>query len=123
MTHFGLAEIRGHRGEALAQFMTVAGIDRAEAEARVAAAFNLWHWRSGHTWRLDVSILTGAGVQVATPPDAKSRAEEAVERVAAEWGAAPEPSGGCCDVPSDHGGVRVRPIYADEGQTRFGRAR
>jgi hypothetical protein len=43
----------------------------------VVAAFDLWQQRSRHVWQLDLSLLTGIGVELEVSPAADARAEAA----------------------------------------------
>jgi len=76
-THFGLAQIRGLDAEAFAHLRSVTGRSEREAREHVEAAFELWQRRSAHTWRLDLSLLTDAGITIAPPPSATDRADVA----------------------------------------------
>jgi hypothetical protein len=64
--------------------MMVTGLSRDLAVAHVDQAFALWEARSARTWDLDLSILTGAGVELARPVSPARRAEIAAGRLAAE---------------------------------------
>jgi uncharacterized protein DUF5710 len=77
VTHYGLAEVRGEAGRALAHLCTVAGMSHAEAEQHVAAAFETWERRSGITWDLDLGILTSAGITLARTGEAPAPRGEA----------------------------------------------
>ena len=85
-THFGLANVQGRSAEALAHLITVTGLRGDLAEAHVEEAFAVWQDRSARTWDLDLSILTGAGVELARPVSTARREEIARERLAAEHG-------------------------------------
>ena len=76
-THFGLAQVRGTDGVALAHLMTVTGFSRPQAEQHVREAFAAWDQRSRTHWSLDLGVLTGAGVTVVPPPDAAARSRAA----------------------------------------------
>ncbi|WP_329020439.1 DNA primase [Streptomyces sp. NBC_01601] len=73
VTHYGLAQIRGHGEQALEHLMRVTGMTRQEALAHVRRAFEIWEERSERVWDLDLSILTDAGVTLAPPPAAAAR--------------------------------------------------
>ncbi|WP_331739280.1 DUF5710 domain-containing protein [Streptomyces sp. NBC_01187] len=77
VTHFGLAEVNGRRSAALAHLQSVTGMPEAAAERHVRAAFALWRTRSARAWRLDLSMLTGAGITVTPPPSAPEREQAA----------------------------------------------
>ena len=72
-THFGLAQIKGLSGQALAHLMTVTGCTQYQADEHVRQAFAVWNQRSHTAWTLDLSILTGAGVTIVPPPEATVR--------------------------------------------------
>ena len=72
-THFGHAQIQGRDQEALAQLCHVNGWTAQQAWEHVDAAFATWQRRSEHTWELDLSMLTDAGVTIAAPPAAGER--------------------------------------------------
>jgi 5-methylcytosine-specific restriction endonuclease McrA len=77
VTHFGLASVRRLEPQALGHLVKVTGMSMCEAKNHVDAAFEVWQERSKITWTLDLSILTTAGIALAPPPDAKTRAEVA----------------------------------------------
>lgn len=67
-THFGLSQMRGHGEEATQHLMRVAGATRAETLAHIEEAFAVWRRLSEvPEWTLDLSILTDAGVELASP--------------------------------------------------------
>lgn len=76
-THFGLAEVKGKRAQALAHLCSITGMTTAQAEQHVRSAFELWRRRSTRTWTLDLGILTDSGIQIASPPAASDRAAAA----------------------------------------------
>lgn len=55
--HIGLSEARGEYEEALAQLCKVNKWDSIEATEYVQAVFDLWHLRSRHQWKVDISVL------------------------------------------------------------------
>jgi hypothetical protein len=73
-THFGLAQLRGRADEAFAHLCAVTGMSTAEADAHLDVSRATWMTRNQCKWNLDLRILTDAGVALATPPDAASRA-------------------------------------------------
>ncbi len=84
-THFGLAQIRGLKGQALAHLQRVNRWTRAQAVAHVEDAFRIWEEQSRHDWTLDLSLLERAGIRVRAP-SACERGALAEERVAdAVW--------------------------------------
>lgn len=72
-THFGLAQVRGQDSEALAHLMHVNQWSRSQARSHVDEAFALWRRRSAIDWQLDLTMLTGAGIRLAAPPEATER--------------------------------------------------
>ncbi|SFE11951.1 hypothetical protein SAMN04487819_10829 [Actinopolyspora alba] len=81
VTHFGLARIRGLAESALEHLCAVNGWSRDDAEEHIAGMFELWHRRSTREWRLDLSMLTEAGITVVPPPDAEQRSDIARRRL------------------------------------------
>ena len=81
-THFGFAEVTGTSAEATAHLRAVNGWSPGEADAHIDRAFALWEKRSTHEWRLDLGILTNAGIRVVEPPDPGRRTEESATRLA-----------------------------------------
>ncbi len=67
-THLGLAGIRGVDREAFTHLLTVTGMSAADGDRHVADAFAVWEARSAFTWKVDLSILTRAGIAVAQSP-------------------------------------------------------
>ncbi len=91
VTHYGLAEVRGRSGAALAHLRAVTGLSAVDAQAHIAAAFAVWRERSTRSWRLDLAMLTDAGLTLTPPPapDARARiAETELARLRAD----PDPS-------------------------------
>ncbi|MET9063493.1 DUF5710 domain-containing protein [Streptosporangium sandarakinum] len=78
-THFGLATVRGVDAQALAHLCTVTGMTSVQARRHVDEAFGLWRYRSRFTWKLDLGVLTNAGVTLARPPEAEARDRAARE--------------------------------------------
>lgn len=72
-THFGLAEINGHRDHALYQLIAVNGWSHQHAEQHIRDAFSEWRRRSALDWHLDLTILTAADIDITPPPDASAR--------------------------------------------------
>ncbi len=46
-----------------------------EAAAHLDGAGATWAVRNRRTWNLDLGILSGAGIELAAPPDAATRAD------------------------------------------------
>lgn len=91
-THFGLAEINGHRDHALNQLIAVNGWSRRHAEQHVSEAFNEWRRRSAIDWHLDLSILADADIDITPPPEASHRravSDQSLNRTTAAAGPAP----------------------------------
>ncbi|MFB7517600.1 DUF5710 domain-containing protein [Streptomyces sp. NPDC056144] len=77
VTHFGLAQVRGVEDRAFAHLVRVTGLSEQAAREHVRSAFAVWERRSRHDWRLDLGILTDAGITLAPPPAAAERARTA----------------------------------------------
>ncbi|MFB8761479.1 DUF5710 domain-containing protein [Nocardiopsis alba] len=77
VTHFGLAQVRGVAGQALAHLIEVTGVSAEQAERHIRHAFAVWEDRSRLVWELDLSMLTDADITIQPPPDALRRAQEA----------------------------------------------
>ncbi|MEU6973590.1 DUF5710 domain-containing protein [Kitasatospora aureofaciens] len=93
VTHFGFANIRGLAPQARAHLIKVTGMTPSQADQHIAKAFEVWKTRSRITWKLDLSILTNAGVTLAPPPDAAARADVAHETLRAEAAGVPRQLG------------------------------
>jgi hypothetical protein len=78
-THFGLATVRHTSEEALCHLMKVNICTREEATTHVRAAYTTWKKRSELDWKLDLGILTRAGIRVAIPPEASNRRQISAE--------------------------------------------
>ncbi|GGP36810.1 DUF5710 domain-containing protein [Streptomyces abikoensis] len=98
VTHFGYAQVRGLETQAFAHLVHVTGMSPGQARQHVDAAFALWEQRSALTWSLDLRILTGAGITVTPPPDARHRRGIAAATLAAEETARSSPASR--DMPS-----------------------
>jgi hypothetical protein len=88
-THFGYANVTGRTDQALAHLRTVTGMTDREAWAHIDAAQNLWIARSRRTWKLDLNVLTGAGITLARPEPATARAASAERTLRREQGPPP----------------------------------
>ncbi|MFG2386061.1 hypothetical protein [Streptomyces avermitilis] len=77
-------------------------MDGIKARRDIDAAFALWRRRSADTWRLDLSILTDAGITIQRSPSAAQRPGVAAATLAAER-AVPRPS-----APADEGEIAIR---------------
>lgn len=55
--HFGLAEIKGRRQQALKHLIKINNISEKEAEQHIKSEFDLWEKRSQQNWKLDISFL------------------------------------------------------------------
>ena len=82
VTHYGLAQLNGTAGQALAHLRTVTGMTSRQASAHVGEAFVMWRVRSLRAWTLDLSMLTGAGITLRQPPSAAERTAAADREVA-----------------------------------------
>ncbi|MBX9919371.1 MAG: DUF2510 domain-containing protein [Mycolicibacterium frederiksbergense] len=83
-THFGFAEIRGHRERALMQLVAVNGWTRDLAEHHVRRAFSEWERRSRVSWTLDLSILQDVDVELRRPPESEERRRVASDTLDAQ---------------------------------------
>jgi len=72
-THFGFAEVTGHRPQAHAHLRAVNHWGVSDADAHIAMAARVWRARSAVDWSLDLSILTAAGVVPSPAPTAADR--------------------------------------------------
>lgn len=72
-THFGYAQVTGTDDIARTHLARVNGWSRAQVQAHIDAAADLWAQRSTQDWHLDLSILTNAGIRVVRPPDPSQR--------------------------------------------------
>ncbi|WP_306368152.1 DUF5710 domain-containing protein [Nocardiopsis sp. CC223A] len=77
VTHFGLAQVKGLATQAMAHLIAVTGASPTAARHHVDEAFALWEHRSRTVWDLDLGMLTGAGITVQPPPEARRRADQA----------------------------------------------
>lgn len=68
-THLGFANVTGRADQALAHLSAVTGMTAAEVSRHVQAAGDLWALRSDRGWRLELSMLTDAGVTLAPSPE------------------------------------------------------
>jgi hypothetical protein len=55
--HIGLAGVRGHEARAVAHLARVNGWSLSDARYYIEGSFELWHRRSLHPWKLDLSYL------------------------------------------------------------------
>lgn len=78
-THFGLAEISGHRDQALNQLIAVNSWSRQRAQQHVREAFYEWRRRSAIDWHLDLTLLAEADIDIAPPPEAATRRATAAQ--------------------------------------------
>jgi hypothetical protein len=67
VTHFGYANITGRTDEAFAHLCAVTGMTETQAWDHIHAAEDQWIKRSARLWKLDLSILTDAGITLARP--------------------------------------------------------
>jgi hypothetical protein len=72
-THFGYAQVTGTDDIARAHLAKVNGWSKAQVEAHIDAAAELWGQRSAHDWHLDLGILANAGIRVVRPPEPHQR--------------------------------------------------
>lgn len=90
-THYGLAQIRGVDGQALAHLCDVTGMSQAEAQRHVREAFALWEQRSGFAWDLDLTMLTSAGIVLANAAPSAGTRPQAATAALARTGPPPAP--------------------------------
>ncbi len=76
-THFGYANVTGRAREAFDHLCAVSGMTAEQANYHIATAEQLWIDRSRRSWRLDLRMLTDAGIALAPPPEAGRRARTA----------------------------------------------
>lgn len=76
-THFGYAQLKGRAVEAFDHLMDVTGMSEQETDEHIARAFQLWRQRSEQDWTLDLTMLTGVGIELAPPPEAAGRRDVA----------------------------------------------
>lgn len=79
-THIGYANVTGRADEALAHLRHVTGMTDQQAARHVDDAGRLWTERSARTWRLDLRMITDAGVTLRRPeaPVQRSRTADRV---------------------------------------------
>lgn len=123
-THFGYAQVTGHEQAALEHLCYVNGWTPQQAWNHVDQAAEKWRRRSQHTWELDLSILTDAGLTITPPPAGVQRPEHAAAALReVRLGDPPRPSRAVGAVPGaarggdDEPGVTGRPVSADEVAT------
>jgi hypothetical protein len=93
-TRIGLAGIKGKGHEAEAHLAAVTGMSVREVEQHISSAFSVWQARSAVSWTLDLSMLTDAGVEVLSPPEATQRVQAAAETLNSPRPADGDQSGG-----------------------------
>jgi hypothetical protein len=76
-THYGFAQIKGEEQQAFNHLMAVTGMTTREASAHIDKAFAIWQRRSVRNWRLNLDMLTTAGITLAKPPEANKRRDVA----------------------------------------------
>ncbi len=76
-THFGFAEISGKRDVAARQLASINHWSMDQVDEHVDRAFGLWRRRNEIDWKLDLGILTDAGLTIIKPAPVASRAEMA----------------------------------------------
>lgn len=72
-THYGLAQVNGNAERALTHLKAVTWMTEQEAHRHLSSAIGLWQRRSAHDWRLDLSLLADADIELAPPPDVADR--------------------------------------------------
>ncbi|RZD80934.1 DUF5710 domain-containing protein [Streptomyces albidoflavus] len=101
VTHYGYAQVRGLESKAFAHLTKVTKMDGVAARRHIDAAFATWRRRSAVTWKLDLSILTDAGITLKRPPSAEKRPGIAAATLTTERGI-PRPA------PVDAGDIMER---------------
>jgi hypothetical protein len=76
-THLGFANVTGRAAQAISHLRQVTGMSDARVSSHVNGANTLWTERSRHTWTLDLTKLTAAGVTLRHPEHAKDRPDVA----------------------------------------------
>lgn len=66
-THYGHSAVTGEAETAMAHLQRVTGMTPAQSEDHLRDAFALWEHRSTMQWRLDLSVISGAGIAVREP--------------------------------------------------------
>lgn len=65
-THLGLAQLRGQEMKARAHLARVNQWSVSDVDLHIEGAVELWYARSRTPWRVDLTVLAGAGVTVHT---------------------------------------------------------
>ena len=81
-SHFGLATIHGKDKEAAAHLRKVNGWSAEEFEGHKNSAGAKWASRSRRTWKLDLSILENAEIELRDPPENSERHAIAAKQLA-----------------------------------------
>jgi hypothetical protein len=91
VTHFGHTRLLGDAAAqaAINHLQTVTGMTAGETERHIRDAFALWERRSRTPWRVDLSMISGAGIRLRTAPG--QRGGRADARIRPESGTAPMP--------------------------------
>lgn len=55
--HMGKAQIDGHFARAIKHFMEINNLSKLATDDLIVEAFDTWHKRSYHDWKLDITIL------------------------------------------------------------------
>jgi hypothetical protein len=81
----GMAGVRGVQDEAITHLMTVTGMNQAQTEEHIDEAFARWERRSEVSWRVDLSLITAAGIRLSElaplVPQLPSASDRGTERV------------------------------------------
>jgi hypothetical protein len=73
--------VNGIDQHARSHLMRVNRWDDRAVDNHIRDAFAVWQARSTIDWTLDLTLLTDAGVRLASPPSAEARRAIALERV------------------------------------------
>jgi hypothetical protein len=81
-THYGYSsQVLGIGEETFAHLVKVTKMTQDQASNHIDEAFTLWRQRSLTAWRLDLSMLTNAGIALAPRPNADERIHVAEHRL------------------------------------------
>lgn len=75
-THYGYAQVVGEEAKVRNHFMSVNQVSAPELDAHVREAFEIWNQRKDHLWKLDLSIITNAGIRLKSKPKGKPSFKE-----------------------------------------------
>lgn len=73
-THAGLAQFSGQGDFVFAHLCRVTGMSPAQAGKHMDDAFRLWESRNNVNWAVDLSLLSGLGIEVTSRPEGPGHA-------------------------------------------------